>query len=410
LAEVMEVAKREPRDDPREQKPAAAETKTSGNGARGFFAERPNARWVLLAAAIVAIIGFAIMWSYYSVRESTDDAEVDGHLGPVSARVSGTAIKVLVDDNQMVQAGTLLARLDPKDYEVAVQRARADLADAQANASAASANVPLTSTTSSSQLTAANAGVSAAQKDIGAAKAKVQEALANYTKTSADLKRMEELVQKDEISRQQYDASVAAAASAKATLDAAISAEAAAEGHAVQASAAASGANVVPEQIKMTRSKAASANAQVEKFKAALDQAELNLQYTQIKSPVTGMVSKRSIEPGQVVQAGQPMFAIVDLGDIYVTANFKETQLKAMKVGQHVKIHVDAYGRDYDGTVDSIGGATGSRFSLLPPENATGNYVKVVQRVPVRIRIDKGQDENHLLRPGMSVVPTVMTK
>ena len=406
----MEVAKREPRDEPREQKPAAAETKPSGNGARGFFAARPNAKWVLLAVGIAAIIGIAIMWSYYSVRESTDDAEVDGHLGPVSARVSGAAIKVLVDDNQMVQAGTLLAQLDPKDYEVAVQRARADLADAQANASAASANVPLTSTTSSSQLTAANAGVSAAQKDIGAAKAKVQEAQANYTKTSADLKRMEELVQKDEISRQQYDASVAAAASAKATLDAAISAEAAAEGHAVQASAAASGANVVPEQIKMTRSKAASANAQVEKFKAALDQAELNLQYTQIKSPVTGMVSKRSVEPGQVVQAGQPMFAIVDLGDIYVTANFKETQLKAMKVGQHVKIHVDAYGRDYDGTIDSIGGATGSRFSLLPPENATGNYVKVVQRVPVRIRIDKGQDENHLLRPGMSVVPTVLTK
>ncbi len=160
----------------------------------------------------------------------------------------------------------------------------------------------------------------------------------------------------------------------------------------------------------MTRSKAASANAQVEKYKAMLDQAELNLQYTQIKSPVTGMVSKRSIEPGQVVQAGQPMFAIVDLGDIYVTANFKETQLKNMKIGQRVKIRVDAYGRNYDGTVDSIGGATGSRFSLLPPENATGNYVKVVQRIPVRIRIDKGQDENHLLRPGMSVVPTVLTK
>jgi len=277
-------------------------------------------------------------------------------------------------------------------------------------AAAAGVNVPLTSTTSSSQLTSANAGVSAAQKDIGAAKAKVQEAQANYTKASADLKRMEELVQKDEISRQQYDASVAAAASAKATLDAAISSEAAAEGHAVQASAAASGANVVPEQIRMTRSKAASANAQVEKYRAMLDQAELNLQYTQIKSPVTGMVSKRSIEPGQVVQAGQPMFAIVDLGDIYVTANFKETQLKNMKIGQRVKIRVDAYGRNYDGTVDSIGGATGSRFSLLPPENATGNYVKVVQRIPVRVRIDKGQDENHLLRPGMSVVPTVLTK
>jgi len=410
LAEVIEVEKLDIRKEPRGQKPAPAETKPSNNRARGFFAENPKAKWVLLAVGIVALIGVAIMWSYYSTRESTDDAQVDGHLGPVSARVSGTAIRVLVDDNQMVQAGTLLAELDPKDYEVAVQRARADLAEAQANAAAAGVNVPLTSTTSSSQLTSANAGVGAAQKDIGAAKAKVQEAQANYTKASADLKRMEELVQKDEISRQQYDASVAAAASAKATLDAAISSEAAAEGHAIQANAAASGANVVPEQIRMTRSKAASANAQVEKYKAMLDQAELNLQYTQIKSPVTGMVSKRSIEPGQVVQAGQPMFAIVDLGDIYVTANFKETQLKNMKIGQRVKIRVDAYGRNYDGTVDSIGGATGSRFSLLPPENATGNYVKVVQRIPVRIRIDKGQDENHLLRPGMSVVPTVLTK
>src|SRR5258708_714573 len=270
----MEVEKRDTRSAPREQNPAPAETKPSNTRARGFCAENPKAKWVLLAVGIVALIGVAIMWSYYSTRESTDDAQVDGHLGPVSARVSGTAIRVLVDDNQMVQAGTLLAELDPKDYQVAVQRARADLADAQANAVAAGANVPLTSTTTSSQLTAANAGVGAAQKDIGAAKAKVQEALANYTKAAADLKRMEELVQKDEISRQQYDASVAAAASAKATLDAAISAEAAAEAHAVHASAAASGANVVPEQIRVTSSKAASANAQVEKYKAMLDQAE----------------------------------------------------------------------------------------------------------------------------------------
>src|SRR5258708_39448623 len=168
----MEVEKRDNGNEPREQKPAPAETKPSNNRARGFFAENPKAKWVLLTIGVVALVGIAIMWSYYSVRESTDDAEVDGHLGPVSARVSGTAIRVLADDNQMVQAGTLLAELDPKDYEVAVQRARADLAEAQANAAAAGVNVPLTSTTSSSQLTAAHAGVSAAQKDIGAAKAK----------------------------------------------------------------------------------------------------------------------------------------------------------------------------------------------------------------------------------------------
>ncbi len=190
MAEVIEVEKLDIRKEPRGQKSAPAETKPSNNRAQGFLAENPNAKWVLLAIGIVALIGVAIMWSYYSARESTDDAQVDGHLGPVSARVSGTAIRVLADDNQMVQAGTLLAELDPKDYEVAVQRARADLAEAQANAAAAGVNVPLTSTTSSSQLTSANAGVSAAQKDIGAAKAKVQEAQANYTKASADLKRM----------------------------------------------------------------------------------------------------------------------------------------------------------------------------------------------------------------------------
>jgi membrane fusion protein (multidrug efflux system) len=342
------------------------------------------------------------------VRESTDDAQIDGRLAPISARITGTVVKVMADDNQLVEAGAPLMELDPRDYEVALQRARADLADAEANAAAANVNVPLTSTTSSSQLTAANAGLKAAQKEVESARARVQEAQANYTRTSADLKRMEQLVQKDEISRQQYDASVAANTAARAMLDAAVSGVASAEGRAAQAGAQAAGAGTVPEQIKVTRAHAGAAFAQVEKYRALLAQAELNLQYTKIKAPVAGIVSKRSVEPGQVVQAGQPLFAVVNLEDIYVTANFKETQLKKVKPGQKVKLHVDAYGRDYDGTVDSIGGATGARFSLLPPENATGNYVKVVQRVPVRIRIDKGQDAEHLLRPGMSVVPTVL--
>jgi len=388
----------------------ASERRSGRERAAGFFRERPYAKWVLLTVIAVIVVGGIFIWHYYSVRESTDDAQIDGHIDPISSRVSGTVLRVQVDDNQLVKAGDVLVELDPKDYEIAVQRARADLADAEANAAAANVSVPLTSTTSSSQLTAANAGVTAAEREVDAAKARVQEAQANYNKLAADLKRVETLVQKDEVSRQQYDAAVAAAAAARATLDATQSAVAMAEGRLGQARAQAASAGTVPEQIKVTRAKANAASAQVDRYRAALAQAELNLQYTKIAAPVAGILSKRNVEPGQVVQTGQPLFSIVDLDDVYVTANFKETQLRSMHPGQKVKVRVDAYGRDYNGTVDSIGGATGARFSLLPPENATGNYVKVVQRIPVRIRIDKGQDPERLLRPGMSVDPTVYLK
>ena len=407
MAEAVKVAEFEDRERPEtlEERPAAK--KQAGPG---FFRERPRAGWALAGVALAVLTGVALMWNYYAARESTDDAQIDGRLAPVSSRVSGTVNRVLVDDNQFVEAGALLAELDPRDYEIALQRARADLADAEANAAAASVNVPLTSTTSSSQLNAATAALNAAQKEVETARARVLEAQANSTRADADLKRMEQLVQKDEISRQQYDAAVAAATAARATLDAATSAVSSAESHVVQAEAQAAAAGTVPEQIKLIRSRAGAAFAQVERARAMLAQAQLNLEYTKVKAQVAGIVSKRSVEPGQVVQAGQPLCAIVNLEDIYVTANFKETQLRYMRPGQKAKIHVDAYGRNYSGTVDSIGGATGARFSLLPPENATGNYVKVVQRIPVRIRIDKGQDADHILRPGMSVVPTVLVK
>jgi membrane fusion protein, multidrug efflux system len=376
----------------------------------GFFRSHPRAKWIVAAVVILLLIGGIIVWRYYAVRESTDDAQIDGHINPISARVTGTVLRVLHDDNEVVQAGTLLVELDPKDYQVAVDRARADLANAQANAVAANVGVPLTQTTSSSQLLAADAGVKGAQRDIESARAKLNDAQAMYAKTSADLKRMELLIAKDEISHQQYDAAVAANNSAKAQVDAATSAIAAAESRAAQSQAQAEAVRTVPEQLKVTRARAGAATAEVQRAISALAQAELNLQYTKITAPVTGVLSKRSVEPGQTVQAGQPLFSIVNLDDIWVTANFKETQLRDMKVGQRVKIKVDAYGREYNGVVESIGGATGARFSLLPPENATGNYVKVVQRIPVRIRFDKGQDQNHELRPGMSVEPVVYTK
>lgn len=377
-------------------------------GAAGYFRAHPMAIWIIAAVVIAIAIGGVVVWQYYSVRESTDDAQIDGHINPISPRVTGTVISVLHDDNEVVQAGTLLVEMDPKDYQVAVDRARADLANAQANATAANVGVPITETTTSNQLIAANAGVNTAGRDIDTAKAKLNDAQAMYAKTSADLKRMEQLIAKDEISHQQYDAAVAANNSAKANVDAATAGIASAESRAAQAQAQAEAARTVPEQLKVTRARAGAATAEVQRAISALAQAELNLQYTKIYAPVTGVLSKRSVEPGQVVQAGQPLFSIVNLDDIWATANFKETQLRNMQVGQKAKIKVDAYGREFNGTIESVGGATGARFSLLPPENATGNYVKVVQRIPVRIRFDKGQDPNHQLRPGMSVEPTVL--
>jgi membrane fusion protein (multidrug efflux system) len=411
VADPVKLAPPEETQDQEERRLAPVDRRSSRRErAAGYFRTHPAVKWVLLALALVLIAGVIFVWHYYSVRESTDDAQIDGHLDPISSRVAGTVLRVLHDENETVQAGTLLVELDPKDYEVALERARADLADAEANATAAQVGVPLTTTTSSSQLAAADAAVNAAEKEVDSANARVQEAQANYNKAADDLKRFQQLVQKDEVSRQQYDAAVAGATAARATLDSAKAMVANAESRAAQAKAQAASAHTVPEQVRVTKARATAATAQVQRAQAALSQAELNLQYTKILAPVSGILSKRNVEPGQVVQPGQPLFSIVNLDDIWVTANFKETQLKNMRVGQKVTIRVDAYGRDYSGVVESISGATGARFSLLPPENATGNYVKVVQRVPVRIRFDKGQDANHLLRPGLSVVPTVFVK
>jgi membrane fusion protein (multidrug efflux system) len=408
---VSELAKARREEDEDVREPQRIDEKPSrGQRAAGFFREHPRAKWIVAVLVLVLLVGGVFTWRYYSLRESTDDAQIDGHIYPISGRVSGTVERVLHDENEMVQAGDLLIELDPKDYQVAVDRARADLANAQASAAAAHVDVPLTTTTSSSQFAAATAAVKAADREVQADQARVQEAEANYTKAAADLKRMEELVQKDEISHQQYDAAVAAASAARATLDAANAAVASAESRAAQARAQASGAETVPEQIRMTRARAGAASAEVQRYQSALQQAELNLAYTKIYAPVTGVLSQRNVEPGQVIQSGQPLFSIVDLDHLWVTANFKETQLKGMRPGQKATVKVDAYGHTYDASVESIGGATGARFSVLPPENATGNYVKVVQRLPVRIRFAPGQDPSHLLRPGMSVVPTVLTR
>lgn len=397
-------------EEGREQWPEETEETSRKEKARGFFREHPNARWGLLAFLIVAVVAGVLLWQHYSVRESTDDAQIDGHIGPISSRVSGTVMQVNVEDNQFVQTGALLVQLDPKDYEVAVARARAELADAEAAARAAQTGVPIASTTTTSQTSTAQASLNAAHKEVDAARARLREAQANFNRVAQDLKRYEQLLAKDEISRQQYDAAFAAEQSARATVDAATAAVATAESHVAQAEAGVRSAQTGPQQVAVSTARAKAAQAAVQKAQAAVQQAELNLSYTTIKAPFAGIVSKRNVEPGQVIQAGQPLVSIVNLDDIWVTANFKETQLAHMRPGQRADIHVDAYGRSYGGFIENIGGATGARFSLLPPENATGNYVKVVQRVPVRIRFDKGVDPQHTLRPGMSVVPTVITK
>lgn len=395
---------------PREPWPEEAGPPSRRGRAQGYFRSHPRAKWVVLIFVLLVLAGVYVVWSYYAARESTDDAQIDGHIVPISARVGGTVDKVNVDDNQYVEAGTVLVQLDPTDYQVAVDRARAELQDAMATLQAARTGVPLTHTTTSSTLSNAQASLRAAQEEVTAAKARLQEAEAEYKLAADDVRRFALLVKKDEIPQQRYDAAVTSEKQTAAAVDAARAAVANAQSHVAQAQAMVQGAETAPQQVAITRAKAGSAEANVARLKATLQQAELNLQYTVIRAPVTGIVSKKTVEPGEVIQPGQPLLAVVNLEDVWVTANFKETQLLNMRAGQPAKVEVDAYGRTYNGHVDSIGGATGARFSLLPPENATGNYVKVVQRVPVKIVFEKGQDPKHLLRPGMSVVPTVLVK
>jgi membrane fusion protein, multidrug efflux system len=387
-------------------------------------ARSPRFRIFLIAGVVVLLVASVFAWRYFTSYESTDDAQIDGHLNSISARVSGHVLKLLVEDNQYVQAGTPLVQIDPEDYQVLVDKAKADYADALATAAAAQVNVPITSVNTSSQLSAADAdventqaGIASARQQYAAAKAQLVEAEANNVKAQDDLVRYKQLVDKQEVSQQQYDQALAAAKADAAAVDAAQAAASAAdhqvaqaESRLVQAQANARYAATRPQQLAVTRSRAQAAQAQVELKKAALEQAELNLQYTLVVAPINGAVTGRTVEVGQNVQVGQEMMRLINLDDIWVTANFKETQLRRMQVGQPVTIDVDTNGKDYKGHVQSIAGASGAVTSLLPPENATGNYVKVVQRIPVKITFDPGETKEHVLRPGMSVEPKVFLR
>ena len=391
------------------------------------IAPPPSRRRGIVILVIVAVVLIALgVWWHSTYYEDTDDAQVNGHLIQVSTRVSGHVTKVYVDENQLVKRGDPIVDIDPRDFQVAVDNAQAALDSAKAAAAAARVNVPIiavntgsTLSTANADLSSAQAGVLQAQQQLDAAHARVAQAEANNVKAQADLARYKPLVEKDVISKQQFDAAVAAANSAAAGLaDAQASQNAAEAGVNVarqrvpQAQASIKYAQTGPQQVQLQDAHARQAEAQVMQAQAALDQAKLNLSYTHVTAPEAGIITRKSVEIDQNIAVGQNLMTLVSLEGLWVTANFKETQLQHMQAGQRVQIRVDSTGKDYTGKVTQIGGATGSVLSLFPPENATGNYVKVVQRVPVRIDFTDlaKEDQAQQLRPGLSVEPKVWIK
>ena len=389
-------------------------------------APKKSRKGLIIIVVLILILAAGGFYWHSTYSEDTDDAQISGHLIQISTRINGTVVKINVDENQYIPKGTVIAELDPSDYQVAVENAEAAVASAKAAADAAKVNVPITSVNTSSNLHSAGADVSGAhasvvqaERQVEAAQAKVAEAQANNVKANQDLERYKPLVAKDVISKQQFDAAVANADATKASLnDALAGVQAAQEGVKVareretQTQSAYKYAETGPQQVAAQNARARQAEAQVESAQAQLDQAKLNLSYTKIVAPANGIVTRKSLELNHNVSVGQNLLTLVSLDDLWVTANFKETQLKHISAGQAVEVDVDSTGRTYHGKVTQIGGATGSVLSLFPPENATGNYVKVVQRVPVRIDFTDlaNEDKNHLLRPGLSVEPKETVK
>lgn len=341
---------------------------------RGFFEKHARAKPALIVFAILMLVGGGLRYLHHRHWESTDDAQVDGNVYSISSRISGTVVNVEVNDGDHVQAGQTLVEIDTTDYGLAHDRARAEYEAAQAAFSAAQINIPV------------------AQQQQTVAEQQRAEAEANANKANADVARYRQLIMKREISQQQYDQAVATATSQNATV--------AARAAAVKAAG---------EQVTQAASRLKQANADVDRAHTALKQAQLNVGYTKVVAPVEGIIGRRTVTAGQSIQPGQDLMSLVPLNNVWITANFRETQLRHMKPGQRVLIKVDTYGKEWNGRVSNIGGATGAKFSLLPPENASGNYVKVVQRIPVRIDLDNGNRDG-MLRPGMSVEPKVRVR
>lgn len=399
----------------------------------------PKVRRGLLIGGIVVAIAALGLFLYFHNRESTDDAQVDGHITPVAAKIYGRVAEVLVNDNEQVKAGQVLVKIDPADYQATVDQAKAALALAEDEARSAGVDVPRTSenvvsTTSSAeaQLAGAQADLVRAQTaydqaqtaDLAVAQANVEKSRANAELAKADLERYTPLMQKGEISKQQYDAAKANAdatasalvadeqrlAQAKRNIEMSRAALDAAKARVEQAKAGLDSAHADQKRVAMRSADAQAKLAAVERARAGLQAAQLNLSYCNIVAPVDGVATHKTVENGQIVQAGQGLLVVVPLQDVWVTANFKETQLRYMKPGQKAYVKVDTYDKTFPGHVDSIAGATGAVLSLLPPENATGNYVKVVQRIPVKIVLDPIPPSVAILRPGMNVDATVITK
>jgi membrane fusion protein (multidrug efflux system) len=399
----------------------------------------PKLRILLAIGAVVLIATIAGLFLYYHNRESTDDAQVEGHITPIASKIYGRVAEVLVTDNQPVKAGQVLVKIDPRDYQASLDQAKAELALAESDARSAGVDVPRTRESVASGTSSADAQLAGAQadferaqvtyeqartSDLGWAKANVAKSKANAELAQADLERYRPLLDKGEISKQQYDAARAnadATASAlKADQEKVTQAErgveiasaqlAAARARINQATAGVASAHSDVRQISMRTADAEGKIAKVDQARAELQSAQLNLSYTEVVAPVDGVATHKQVEPGQIIQPGQGLLVVVPLQNVWVTANFKETQLSKMRPGQRVEVHVDTYGKNFPGRVDSIAGATGAVLSLLPPENATGNYVKVVQRIPVKIVLDSIPEEKAVLRPGMNVDATVMTE
>jgi len=384
---------------------------------------RRFSRWILLLCAAIAVSGASLWWVHSQNYESTDDAQIEGHLDVVSSRISGTVLSInpKVENNRFVEAGTLLMELDPRDYAAELEHAKANLVTKVAEAHSAQVTVPIVDASAFGQLHSAEAAkaqalasVESEQANLVAAQHKLQQDEATYARAERDRVRYQALVEKHEFSRSDYDAreteATAAAQAVEADRAAIVSREqkiAEARSLVIQREAQIEAAHIAPQQVTDARAKSESAGGHMEQARADLHSAQLNLSYTKIYAPVSGVIGRKTVELGHRVQPGQGLLVIVPVDDIWITANFKETQLKRMRPGQLVTIRVDTFGRDYQGKVESLPGAAGPLFSLFPPENSTGNYVKVVQRFPVRIRLDKDQDAEHLLRPGMSVEPTV---
>ena len=398
----------------------------------------PKVRRGLVFGGIIVVAAATGLFCYFHNRESTDDAQVDGHITPVASKIYGRVAKVLIDDNQSVKAGQNLVQIDPADYQAAVDQAEASLALAGSEARSAGVDVPRTSENVASTTSSAQAQLAAAQADfmkaqaayeqaqtadLAWAQANVDRSRANAVLGKADLERYTPLMEKGEISKQQYDAAKANAdatasalaadqqrlAQAKRNIDITRAQLEAAKARVEEAKAGVSSAHADQKRVAMRSADAQAKAAAVERARAALEAAQLNLSYCNIVAPVDGVATHKSVEPGQIVQAGQGLLVVVPLQNVWVTANFKETQLRNMKPGQKAYVKVDTYGKTFSGHVDSIAGATGAVLSLLPPENATGNYVKVVQRIPVKIVLDPIPADVAVLRPGMNVEATVVT-